>query len=125
MTNPPGVLVFAYSEMGCACLEFLIQRGVNVIGVFTHEDDPNERRWFRSVAEIAQSHTIPIFRPGSLKDAAIQQLVAQELKPDLIFSFYYRKLIPMRLLNEARLGAVNMHGSLLPRYRGKAPVNWA
>jgi len=126
VSERPRALIFGYSEVGYACLELLIARGVRVVGVFTHQDDPSERRWFRSVAELAQKHAIPVFRPDSLKnDAAIERLIGEELKPDIVFSFYYRHLIPMKLLETARLGAFNMHGSLLPAYRGKAPVNWA
>jgi methionyl-tRNA formyltransferase len=118
-------LVFGYSEVGYACLELLIRRGVNVVGVFTHEDDPGERQWFRSVSQLAQQHGIRCFHFASLNDLAVERLVREELRPDLIFSFYYRHMIPMKLLETARLGAFNMHGSFLPRYRGKAPVNWA
>ncbi len=126
MSSRPRTLVFGYSEVGYACLELLIAHGVDIVGVFTHEDVPGERRWFRSVAELAQRYGIPVFCPKSLKnDPAIETQIRAELKPDLIFSFYYRHLIPMNLLANARLGAFNMHGSLLPRYRGKAPVNWA
>jgi methionyl-tRNA formyltransferase len=126
MSEPsPKVVVFGYSEVGYACLELLIQRGVNVVGVFTHEDDPSERQWFRSVPGLAQQHGIRCFRFTSLNDPSIERLVRDELRPDLIFSFYYRHMIPMKLLETARLGAYNMHGSFLPRYRGKAPVNWA
>jgi len=126
VNDRPGALVFAYSEVGYTCLDLLLARGVRVVGVFTHDDDPGEHHWFRSVAELAQQHDIPVFRPESLKnDPAIERLIRGDLKPDIIFSFYYRHLIPMSLLESARLGAFNMHGSFLPRYRGKAPVNWA
>jgi len=120
----PRTVVFAYSETGHACLKFLLDRGVHVVGVFTHADDPQENLWFPSVASLAESTGIPVSTPTRLQDPAWQFSVSA-LRPDLIFSFYYRRLIPMPLLRQAPLGAFNMHGSLLPRYRGRAPVNWA
>lgn len=121
----PRVVVFGYSEVGYVCLEHLLQRGARVMGVFTHADDPGENHWFRSVAQLAQAHRVPVFTPDSLKAPEWEERLRAELRPDLIFSFYYRHMIPMRLLELARLGAFNMHGSYLPKYRGKAPVNWA
>jgi len=119
-----GIIVFAYSDIGYECLDLLIQRGEAVRVVFTHQDDPGETRWFRSVAELAQRHGIAVrFDEPSLGSEA-DRLIAT-LAPDLIFSFYYRRMIPTAILAAARRGAFNMHGSLLPKYRGKAPVNWA
>jgi len=119
-----GIVVFAYSDIGYECLDLLIERGEAVRAVFTHQDDPGEARWFRSVAGLAQRHGIPVRfdepRVGSDADCLVATLA-----PDLIFSFYYRRMIPMAVLAAARRGAFNLHGSLLPRYRGKAPVNWA
>ena len=121
----PRVLVFGYSEVGYRCLELLLQRGVNLVGVITHEDDPGENQWFHSVPQLAARSGIPTHKPATLKDPAIEPLVLHDLRPDLVFSFYYRHMIPMRLLRQARLGAFNLHGSFLPKYRGRAPVNWA
>lgn len=124
MTSCGGIVVFAYSDVGYECLDLLIARGEAVRVVFTHQDDPGETRWFRSVGDLAKRHGIPVRfdEPGLGSEAA--RLVA-EVAPDLIFSFYYRRMIPTAVLAAAKHGAFNMHGSLLPRYRGKAPVNWA
>ncbi len=119
-----GLVVFAYSDIGYECLDLLIARGEIVRVVFSHEDDPGETRWFRSVAELARQHGIPVRFDEPKPDSDAARLVAS-IAPDLIFSFYYRRMIPMAVLAAARQGAFNMHGSLLPRYRGKAPVNWA
>ena len=119
-----GIAVFAYSDIGYECLDLLIARGETVRVVFTHEDDPGETRWFRSVAELARRHGIPVRFDEPRRDSDAARLIAA-LEPDLIFSFYYRRMIPTPVLAAARHGAFNMHGSLLPRYRGKAPVNWA
>ncbi len=120
----PRVLFFGYSEVGYATLEMLLARGVHVVGVFTHTDDGQETQWFRSVPKLAAQHNLTVFTPESLKDPAWVETV-RTLRPDLILSMYYRNLIPTRLLDLAPLGAFNMHGSYLPRYRGRAPLNWA
>lgn len=120
----PRVLFFGYSEVGYATLEMLLARGVHVVGVFTHMDDGRETQWFRSVPKLAAEHKLPEFTPESLKDPAWEDTL-RTLRPDLILSMYYRNMIPTRLLNLAPLGAYNMHGSYLPRYRGRAPLNWA
>ncbi len=121
----PRVLIFAYSNVGHDCLDLLLRRGVRPVGLFTHADDPSETRWFRSVADLATSHGISFLTPERLPPADWLPRFLHEFRPDLIFSFYYRRMIPTALLDTARLGAFNMHGSLLPKYRGKAPVNWA
>jgi methionyl-tRNA formyltransferase len=86
--------------------------------VVTHRDDPSEARWYASVFEFSKKHHLHV-----LADPPMQTLDIGH--PDLIFSFYYRGMLPMSLLGRARLGAFNLHGSLLPKYRGRAPLNWA
>jgi methionyl-tRNA formyltransferase len=118
------IAVFAYSDTGHACLAHLLDRGEDVALVVTHADEPGERRWFPSVAELARSRGIePVVVEGARSPEAVAQLKAAA--PELLFSFYYRGLLPKEVLEVPRLGAFNMHGSLLPRYRGRAPVNWA
>lgn len=118
------VLFFGYSEVGYACLELLLKRGVNVVAVFTHQDDAHETGWFRSVPGLAGQHGIPVYTPDSLKDPKWEALV-RALRPDVLLSLYYRNMIPERIFGQAKKGAYNMHGSYLPRYRGRAPLNWA
>jgi methionyl-tRNA formyltransferase len=120
----PRILFFGYSEVGYAALELLLARGCAVAGVFTHTPDAGEKNWFRSVPALAEARGLPVFTPDSLKDPAWGERM-RALRPDLILSFYYRNMIPERLLALAPLGAFNLHGSLLPRYRGRAPLNWA
>lgn len=122
--NDPAILVFAYHDVGYECLSALIDRGEKVTALFTHRDSPGENVWFRSVADLARRHRVAVHTPESLRDPAWIARVS-DMKPDLIFSFYYRDIIPREILDVPRLGAFNMHGSLLPRYRGRAPVNWA
>ena len=119
-----GIVVFAYSEVGHACLTFLLERGERVVALFTHEDDAGERQWFSSCAHLARQYDVPVYTVEPRESDEVERVIAG-LKPDLILSFYYRKMIPERILGLAPLGAFNMHGSLLPRYRGRAPLNWA
>ncbi len=123
-SSRPRVLVFAYHDVGSECLDALIQRGEHIVAVFTHQDNPREHIWFKSVAELAQRHGIAVFKPESVN---VPEWVTRirELQPDIILSFYYRDMISQAILDLPRLGAFNMHGSLLPRYRGRVPINWA
>jgi methionyl-tRNA formyltransferase len=120
----PRIIVFAYSDVGHACLAHLLDRDANVVAVYTHADAPGERIWFPSVGQLAHEHGIPVFIDRDLTDD-VEARALEQLAPDLLFSFYYRHLLPSRLLATPQLGAYNMHGSLLPKYRGRAPVNWA
>ena len=124
MTPRTVSVVFAYSEVGARCLSALFEAGIDVPLVITHEDDPNEQRWFASVAEVARGAGCRVVTPV---DPATPELIAaiDALAPEFIFSFYYRRMLPQKILDLARRGALNMHGSLLPRYRGRAPINWA
>lgn len=120
----PRILFFGYSEVGYQCLDLLIGRGENVIGLITHEDHPNEKIWFKTPAVAAREHDIPVFTPDSVNTPEWRAKIA-EMKPDLILSVYYRHMIGQKILDLPPLGAFNMHGSLLPKYRGRAPINWA
>jgi len=118
-----SVVVLGYHEMGCTGLRALLRRGVPVSAVFTYADDPDENCWFGSVASLASGAGIPVFVTRSIHDARwLGHLRA--LRPDLLFSFYYRHILRPQILEIPRLGAYNLHGSLLPRYRGRCPVNW-
>jgi methionyl-tRNA formyltransferase len=115
-------VVFAYHDVGTRCLRVLLEAGVAVPLVVTHRDDPRERIWFSSVAALARERGIStLFDPTNEE---IQSAI-KPLAPDFLFSFYYRRMLPAEVLRLAKRGAFNMHGSLLPKYRGRAPVNWA
>jgi len=115
-------VLFAYHEMGYTCIEALLDLGAPIAALFTHADQPTEEIWWRSCAELARSRSIPVYTPETLDAASIGRIAA--LAPDVIYSFYYRSLLSTRVLKTAPLGAFNLHGSLLPAYRGRAPVNW-
>ena len=117
-----SAVVFAYHDVGARCLRVLLDAGIAVPLVVTHRDDPNERIWFASVAALAKENGLAL-----LEDPGTDEIASRlrELAPDFIFSFYYRRMLPPGLLAAAKRGAYNMHGSLLPKYRGRVPVNWA
>ena len=117
------VAVFAYHDIGYECLKVLMDSGDEIVAVVTHEDDPKEEIWFRSVAELSKAHHLPVYTPSSPNTPAFIDLI-RKLAPDLVFSFYYRRLLSGELLAVPRLGGINLHGSLLPKYRGRSPVNW-
>ena len=117
-------VVFAYHDVGVHCLKALIDAGIQIDLVVTHQDDPNENVWFGNVAQLCQEKQIPYITPTANELTALAPNIAA-LSPDYIFSFYYRHMIPAAILACARIAALNMHGSLLPKYRGRAPVNWA
>jgi methionyl-tRNA formyltransferase len=123
-TVTPRAVVFAYHDVGDRCLRALASSNWDVPLVVTHEADPKENSWFASVAETARDIGIPVLTPTTAKEPGLERTLGQ-LRPDFIFSFYYRHLLGPGLLRQARRAALNMHGSLLPRYRGRAPVNWA
>jgi len=119
-----SAVVFAYHDVGVRCLSVLLDGGIDVRLVVTHDDNPNETIWFGSVEALARQRGLAVIKP---MDANAPAVVAQirALQPDFLFSFYYRSMLGAGLLAIPRRGALNMHGSLLPKYRGRVPVNWA
>lgn len=116
-------VVFAYHDIGCAGIEALLATSYQIAAVFTHADDPKENTFYGSVAQLCARHGIPVHAPEDANHPLWVERVAK-LNPDFIFSFYYRNLLGEALLATARQGAFNLHGSLLPKYRGRAPANW-
>jgi methionyl-tRNA formyltransferase len=117
-------VVFAYHDVGVRCLRVLLAHDVHVPLIYSHADAPGETIWFDSVARVAEAYGIPIVladNPNTAEEVARVQAV----RPDFLFSFYYRLMLGAQLLAAPTRGSYNMHGSLLPRYRGRVPVNWA
>ncbi|OKB65859.1 bifunctional UDP-glucuronic acid oxidase/UDP-4-amino-4-deoxy-L-arabinose formyltransferase [Serratia marcescens] len=117
-------IVFAYHDIGCAGLKALTEAGYDVQAVFTHTDDPGENNFFSSVARLGAELDLPVYAPEDVNHPLWVDRI-RELQPDVIFSFYYRHMLSDEILSLAPQGGFNLHGSLLPRYRGRAPVNWA
>jgi len=116
-------VVFAYHDIGCAGIEALLNAGYDIAAVFTHADDPKENNFYGSVAQLCARNGIPVHAPEDANHPLWVERIAK-LKPDYLFSFYYRNLLSEALLGTASKGAFNLHGSLLPKYRGRAPANW-
>jgi methionyl-tRNA formyltransferase len=119
-----SAVVFAYHDVGCRCLKVLLDQRIEVPLVVTHRDDPGENIWFGSVAALARGRGIETIVP---EDPNAPEIVGKVRapRPDFLFSFYYRLMLGPALLAVPKRGAFNVHGSLLPKYRGRAPVNWA
>lgn len=117
-------IVFAYHDIGCAGLKALTEAGYDVQAVFTHTDDPGENNFFSSVARLGAELDLPVYAPEDVNHPLWVDRI-RDLQPDVIFSFYYRHMLSDEILSLAPQGGFNLHGSLLPHYRGRAPVNWA
>ena len=121
MPNPTAV-VCAYSSVGTAALQGLLEAGVEVKALYTYAQGADER-WFTPPAILAEAHGIPVHLAPAFNAEEVFQAI-QAHRPDFLFSFYFREMIQARFLELPRLGAYNLHGSLLPKYRGRAPLNW-
>jgi methionyl-tRNA formyltransferase len=119
----PRAVVCGYGEMAALGLECLVAAGYTIPLFVTHADDPGETIWWRSPAELARSRGIEVATPADLSAPAERARLAAAA-PDFLFSFYYRSMIGAEVLAIPGRGALNLHGSLLPRYRGRAPINW-
>ena len=119
-----SAVVFAYHNMGVRGLEVLLAHNVDVRLVITHKDNPEENIWFDSVAELAQRNHIPVISP---EDPSLPEVTnrIRRIAPDWLFSLYYRHMLNAKLLGIPQKAALNLHGSLLPEYRGRVPINWA
>lgn len=109
--------------MGCTGIRALLDAGYDIAAIFTHPDNHGENHFFGSVARLAAEQGIPVWAPEDVNHPLWIERI-REMKPDVLFSFYYRNLLGDEILNLAPKGAFNLHGSLLPKYRGRAPLNW-
>jgi len=116
-------VVLAYNEIGYVCLEELISSRIQIEALFTHKDDPAEEIWFRNPRTLAEKHAIPVFDPDNLSGSGWIERIGS-FAPDYLFSFYYRHMLPQEILDIPRIAAMNLHGSLLPAFRDRCPVNW-
>ncbi|MDP1832327.1 MAG: formyltransferase family protein [Geothrix sp.] len=120
--SKPMAVVCAYSSVGTAALEGLLEAGVAVRALYTYGQGADER-WFTPPEAVARAHGIPVHMAQAFNDDAVYDAIRAH-RPDFLFSFYFREMIQARILEIPRLGAYNLHGSLLPKYRGRAPINW-
>jgi len=118
-----SVVVCAYHNVGYRCIEELLRQGAEISLIFTHEDSAAEQIWFSSVRTLAEQHGIPYLTSSINEPENIERL--RQIRPDFLLSFYYRNMIKPEVLEIPARGALNLHGSYLPKYRGRVPVNWA
>jgi UDP-4-amino-4-deoxy-L-arabinose formyltransferase / UDP-glucuronic acid dehydrogenase (UDP-4-keto-hexauronic acid decarboxylating) len=118
------VVVFGYNILGLMGFKKLLENDIEILALVTHEDDPDEKIYFDSVADFAKSKNIQVFTPKSPNTDEFIDIL-KSFKPDAIFSFYYRNMISQKILDIVNGNAYNLHGSLLPKFRGRCPVNWA
>lgn len=117
------LVVCAYHNVGYRCIEELLRQGAQINLIFTHEDSATEQIWFSSVRELAEANAIPYLTSSINEPENIEKV--RQIGPDFLLSFYYRNMIKPELLEIPTRGALNLHGSYLPKYRGRVPVNWA
>ena len=121
------ILFMGTPEFAVPSLRRLVEDGHTVCGVFTQPDKPKNRGhklMFSPVKEYALSQNIPVYQPEKMRDGTALALVEQ-LEPELIVVAAYGRILPDEILSFPRYGAINVHSSLLPKYRGAAPINWA
>ncbi len=114
-------------DFAAASLKKLIDEKYDVVGVFTQPDKPRDRGMklsFSPVKELALEHDIPVYQPTKLRDGTATELV-KSLEPDILVVVAYGRILPDDMLEVPKYGAVNVHASLLPKYRGAAPIQWA
>ena len=124
MSGRQRAIVCAYHNVGVRGLSALLALGVEVPLVLTHEDSAGEQIWFGSVRDLCAAHGIECVTPADPNAPEVIERV-RALAPDWLYSFYYRQMLGGDLLGIPKRGAYNLHGSLLPKYRGRVPVNWA
>jgi len=119
------ILIFGYSQICYLILEYLLKQKENVIGLFTHKNNPKENIWFKTPDIIAKKYSIPVYYPENVNTKYWINFITKKLQPDIIFSIYYRKKICNEIITFPKYKSINFHGSYLPKYRGAAPLNWA
>lgn len=119
-----GIVIAGYSDVGYRCTKWFLDAGEKVSLIYTHPDAADEERWWESLADLGAARGVPVLVVEDLHDPT-EPVRLKGLAPDFLFSFYFRKMIPPEVLAIPAKGALNMHGSLLPQFRGRSPVNWA
>ena len=122
------VVFMGTPEFAKSSLEKLYESGYNIVGCFTNPDKPSGRGMKMVASEVknyAMAKSIPIYQPQKLRNNEEVLKILNELKPDIIAVVAYGKILPEEILNLPKYGCINVHGSLLPKYRGAAPIQWA
>lgn len=117
------IVIFAYSQIGYESIQILNDLNIEIIYVITHVNNPKERIWFKSIESICKKLKIKYLYYENEGFKKIYKKLRRH-NIDCIFSFYFRRIIPNNILKCAKIGGINVHGSYLPGYRGRSPVNW-
>lgn len=121
------ILFMGTPDIAAESLQALLGAGHEICGVFTREDKPVGRKQILTappVKQLAVQHNIPVWQPKTLRDGKAEQVV-RELAPEIVVVVAYGRLIPPEILQLPKYGCINLHVSLLPKYRGSAPIQWA
>ena len=121
------VVFMGTPDFAVPSLKALVEAGYDVAAVFTQPDKPKNRGMKLQptpVKEYALTKDIPVYQPAKMRDGEALAIL-KDLMPDLIVVAAYGKILPVEILELPRLGCINVHSSLLPKYRGAAPINWA
>lgn len=119
-----GVVVFAYHNIGVRGIESLLKHKIKIYAVFTHRDQVGENIWFNSVSQLCLKKKIRYYFSDEFDEKKIIEIISNFNEVSVIFSFYYRNIISKKILKLSKYGGINLHGSMLPKYRGRSPVNW-
>ncbi|MBQ7521878.1 MAG: methionyl-tRNA formyltransferase [Clostridia bacterium] len=122
-----NIVYMGTPDFAVAPLENIIKNGYHVSGVFTQPDKPKGRKYTLTpppVKECALTYNIPVYQPNSMKDGTALEIL-QQLNPDIIVVVAYGKILPKEILTLPKYGCINVHASLLPKYRGAGPIQWA
>lgn len=121
------VVFMGTPDIAATCLNKIIADGFEVVGIYTQPDRPKGRGMkmvASPVKEVALASAIPVFQPENFREEeTVEQL--RQLKPDICAVVAYGRLLPQKVLDVPKLGCINIHASVLPRYRGSAPYQWA
>ena len=121
------VVFMGTPDIAATCLRQILNAGMDVVGVYTQPDRPKNRGMklaFSPVKEVALAHNLPVYQPENFREEeTVQQLRA--LQPDVVAVVAYGRILPQKVLDIPQKGCINIHASLLPKYRGSAPYQWA
>ncbi len=115
------ILLFANQNWGKLCVERLLAEGEQIVGLITDEPE-GQQSWYSSMWEVGKKYGLPVRHSLRIKD---EKEVIAGFAPDLIVSIGFRQIFPAEIIRLPSKGCINLHGSLLPKYRGHAPLNWA
>ena len=121
------VVFMGTPDIAATCLQQILNAGMDVVGVYTQPDRPKNRGMklaFSPVKEVSLAHSIPVYQPENFREEeTVQQL--RDLQPDVVAVVAYGRILPQKVLDIPPMGCINIHASLLPKYRGSAPYQWA